>query len=61
MYRPISLLRIIFCVYVTLTLYGCGTKVFLSDFPTTYVPADFDRLVEIKNWIAIGPFEIDTL
>ena len=55
------ILRILFSGCFALALCGCETKVAFSDLPSAFVPVDFDSLVEIKNWIAIGPFKFDTL
>jgi len=34
-----------------------GETVYLSDLPSITVPAGLDTIIEIKNWLAIGPFE----
>ena len=59
--KRMFMFKYILSVSLTLILCGCVKNVALSDSTPTYVPADFERLVEIKNWLAIGPFEFDTL
>ena len=34
-----------------------GEAVALSDLPSVYVPIEPDSIIEIRNWLAIGPFE----
>ena len=53
MYRNISLICLV------LSLCSCGKRA--SVLPVVDVPAEFDSVIEIKKWLAIGPFEFDTL
>ena len=44
-------------------LCGCGEKkiVSLSDIKPLSIPEVTDSIIEIKNWLALGPFEFDTI
>ena len=47
-------------------LFHCSDKqskktVMLSDLPTVEISAELNSMVEIKNWLAIGPFEFQPL
>ena len=62
MFKYISL------IYMTLTLCCCadstkqtGKPIVLSDLPPVVVSAEMDSIVEIKNWLAIGPFGFNRL
>ena len=52
-------------ICLTLTLCCCsnhkpaGEAVALSDLSPVTVPAELDSIIEIKNWLAIGPFEFN--
>ena len=50
---------IVFCFCTVVFMGGCNSTP--SYLPTIHVSADFDEIVEIKNWLAIGPFEFDTI
>ena len=36
-----------------------GEALALSDLPSVYVPAETDSVIEIKHWLALGPFEFN--
>jgi len=57
-----------FCIVFALLWSGCGKRqgdagnvVALSDLPSVYVAADPDSVIEIRNWLAIGPFTFQPL
>ena len=43
--------------------FSCGkqVQVSFSDIAPIHVPSGLDAIIEIKNWLAFGPFEFDTL
>ena len=49
--------------FITSLLFCCGNRsnVSLSDIAAIHVPAGLDSILEIKNWLAFGPFEFDSL
>ena len=56
------LLRYIIGICLILTFCCCnkqitGETVTLSDLPLVNISADLDTIIEIKNWLAIGPFD----
>ncbi|GHT15774.1 hypothetical protein FACS189426_23580 [Bacteroidia bacterium] len=57
--------RAIIGIVLALFLFGCnkqtGETVALSDLPPVNIPADSDYVIEIKNWLAIGPFDFNPL
>ncbi|MCL1933292.1 MAG: hypothetical protein FWF53_05740 [Candidatus Azobacteroides sp.] len=52
-------------IFLILTLCCCsrptGETIALSDLPPVIVGAESDSIIEIKNWLAIGPFEFNPL
>jgi len=52
-----------FELFLVLLIYGCNKNasniVMLSDIPPLNISEKFEGLIEIKNWLAIGPFEFD--
>jgi len=48
---------------ITVLIFSCGKweHVSFSDIAPIHVPAELDSIIEIKNWLALGPFEFDTL
>lgn len=50
-------------LFMAVLLGSCGNRkvVSLSDIEPVIVPAALDTIIEVKNWIAFGPFEFDTV
>jgi Predicted peptidase len=60
------MLRHFLWICLTLLLCACSNKkagnmVALSELPQVNIPAEFDYTIEIKSWMAIGPFESNPL
>ena len=60
------LVKYISGIFLTLALCCCssnsrqtGKMVALSDLPVVTIPAEMDSIVEVKNWLAIGPFRFN--
>ena len=52
-----------FLVFVVFLFFGCIEREKVSSLAmlTVDVSAEFDSVIEIKRWLAIGPFEFDTI
>jgi len=48
-------------LFVNLLLCSCEKRVIVkfSDLTPVEVPKAFDSIIEIKNWLAFGPFEFE--
>ena len=54
------------CSACTILFCSCGSQqttesqgLAMSDLPAVYIPVESDSVIEIKNWLAIGPFEFN--
>ena len=57
------ILRYLTKACLILAFYSCQWRtsemIVLTDLPPITIPAEFDSVIEIKNWLAIGSFEFD--
>jgi len=57
--------KLLLKICLILALCSCGNeadvKVFFSDLPAVNIPSDLNTAIEVKHWLAIGPFEFNPL
>jgi len=57
----ICLIMVLFCCNKPANEMVIRSTVFFSELPAVAIPTELDTIIEIKNWMAIGPFDFHPL